>query len=98
MWAFGNFFFFLLLLFLFYHHSQTSIFLRKYSQHPNYFGEMMMWTGLFLSCSNQFQGLEWASAVSPLFVVFLLRFVSGVPLLQKAGMKKVFCFFFLFLL
>ena len=55
----------------------------------------MMWSGIFLSCSNNFQGFEWISSISPLFVIFLLRFVSGVPLLQKSGLKKVLFYFFI---
>lgn len=59
-----------------------------YSQHPNYFGEMTMWWGIFLSCSTALRGGEWASAASPLFVMFLLTQVSGVPLLRKANMRR----------
>eukprot|EP00434_Breviolum_minutum_P007907 symbB.v1.2.006974.t1/scaffold424.1/size207036/2 len=61
----------------------------RYSRHPNYFGEILMWLGLctsFSSCmtaSSQF--LVW---LSPCFNAFLLLFVSGVPMLEKAGEKK----------
>mmetsp|Transcript_21133 Transcript_21133/g.37270 ORF Transcript_21133/g.37270 Transcript_21133/m.37270 type:complete len:143 (+) Transcript_21133:2-430(+) len=58
------------------------------AQHPNYFGEMCMWWGIFLSCSAELRGLELLSGVSPLFVSYLLLRVSGVPLLRKAGLKK----------
>lgn len=63
----------------------------RYSQHPNYFGEMMLWASLCASCVNSL-GKSWAlklaSLASPAFVCFLLRYVSGVPLLQKAAKQK----------
>eukprot|EP00929_Paragymnodinium_shiwhaense_P052311 TRINITY_DN26211_c0_g1_i2.p1 TRINITY_DN26211_c0_g1~~TRINITY_DN26211_c0_g1_i2.p1 ORF type:complete len:275 (+),score=48.60 TRINITY_DN26211_c0_g1_i2:114-938(+) len=62
----------------------------RYSQHPNYFGEMLLWSSLCVSAMTGLEGMasKAASVASPLFVMYLLRFVSGVPLLQKAAMKK----------
>mmetsp|Transcript_16848 Transcript_16848/g.20788 ORF Transcript_16848/g.20788 Transcript_16848/m.20788 type:complete len:276 (-) Transcript_16848:1117-1944(-) len=57
-------------------------------QHPNYFGEMVMWWGLFLSSNSAFRGLEHLAVVSPCFVVYLLTRVSGVPLLRKEAEKR----------
>jgi len=61
----------------------------RYSRHPNYFGEILMWIGLcmsFTSCvSSTAQLLAW---ISPAFNALLLIYVSGVPLLEKAGAKK----------
>lgn len=59
-----------------------------YAQHPNYFGEMSMWWGIFLSCSQAFRGVEYAAVISPMFVTYLLTQVSGIPLLRQANMKK----------
>ncbi|KAM3617502.1 uncharacterized protein V6R79_007149 [Siganus canaliculatus] len=59
-----------------------------YSRHPNYFGEILQWTGLWLSASSVMQGPQYLSVASPLFVWFLLRFVSGIPILEKQAMKK----------
>lgn len=62
----------------------------RYSQHPNYFGEISLWVCLTLTCCNGLR--DWtaklASCVSPVFTSYLLLFVSGMPLLQKAAMKK----------
>jgi len=58
------------------------------AQHPNYGGEIMMWTGLFTSCSSELRGAELLSAISPMFVAYLLTQVSGVPMLRKANMRK----------
>mmetsp|Transcript_19445 Transcript_19445/g.61713 ORF Transcript_19445/g.61713 Transcript_19445/m.61713 type:complete len:286 (-) Transcript_19445:186-1043(-) len=60
----------------------------RLAQHPNYFGEMCMWWGIFLSCSSELRGAELATGVSPLFVTYLLLRVSGVPLLRRAGLKR----------
>lgn len=58
------------------------------SQHPNYFGEMAMWAGVWLGTSSSFRGLEHVAAISPLFVYHLLTKVSGIPLLRKRSMQK----------
>ncbi|XP_005986214.1 uncharacterized protein SI:CH211-210C8.6 [Latimeria chalumnae] len=59
-----------------------------YSRHPNYLGEILMWTGLFVSASSVLQGMQYVSIVSPLFIWFLLNYVSGIPLLERQAMKK----------
>ena len=60
-----------------------------YSRHPNYAGEMTLWFGLFLSASTAFvDQRHWLSVVGPCFNAFILRFVSGVPLLEKSSDKK----------
>ena len=53
----------------------------KYSRHPNYFGEMMMWWGIYIVVIPLPNSLWYI--VSPLLITFLLRYVSGVPLLEK---------------
>ena len=61
----------------------------SFSRHPNYFGEMLVWTGLYLYVFPglvEFQPL--ISLISPLFITTLLLFVSGVPILEKAADKK----------
>lgn len=53
----------------------------KYSRHPNYFGEVTQWWGVFiytLSASGSF-----FTIIGPLTITILILFVSGVPLLEK---------------
>lgn len=53
------------------------------TRHPNYFGEIIIWLGIFISASQVFQdNTEWGyiSLLSPAFTYFLLMFASGVPL------------------
>lgn len=50
----------------------------RYTRHPNYFGEVVCWWGIFIiACSMQY---GWASVFSALINTWLLRFVSGVPM------------------
>ncbi len=58
------------------------------SQHPNYFGEILLWIGIAVMALPILTGAAWAALISPFFVTFLLTKVSGVNLLQKAGLKK----------
>ncbi|XP_068703415.1 uncharacterized protein [Montipora foliosa] len=58
------------------------------SQHPNYLGEILMWSSLFLPASSVMSGYQYWSAISPLFVAYLLIRVSGIPIVEKRGLKK----------
>jgi len=58
------------------------------SRHPNYFGEISLWFGLYISSSSVFAGAQYLSVLSPLAVMLLITKVSGIPLLEVAGLKK----------
>eukprot|EP00620_Florenciella_sp_RCC1587_P017056 CAMPEP_0182565382 /NCGR_PEP_ID=MMETSP1324-20130603/7118_1 /TAXON_ID=236786 /ORGANISM="Florenciella sp., Strain RCC1587" /LENGTH=335 /DNA_ID=CAMNT_0024779021 /DNA_START=78 /DNA_END=1085 /DNA_ORIENTATION=- len=60
----------------------------KFSRHPNYFGEMVLWLGIFLSACSTFVWGQWACAVSPVFVVLLISFISGIPKLEARADVK----------
>lgn len=53
----------------------------KYTRHPNYFGESVMWFGIFLS--TLYNGKFVLGIISPITITYLLIFVSGIPLLEK---------------
>jgi steroid 5-alpha reductase family enzyme len=60
-----------------------------FSRHPNYFGEISLWIGIFLIACNEFMTVnKYVSVISPIFTAFLLIFVSGIPLLEKSADKK----------
>ncbi|MSR76375.1 MAG: DUF1295 domain-containing protein [Candidatus Ryanbacteria bacterium] len=52
-----------------------------YTRHPNYFGEVTQWWGLWLIALSTPQG--WLGIVGPLTITFLILKVSGVPMLEK---------------
>lgn len=58
------------------------------SRHPNYLGEILLWTGIACFGIPCFTGLEMLAWISPLFVYLLLTKISGVPLLDKRAMAK----------
>jgi steroid 5-alpha reductase family enzyme len=53
------------------------------SRHPNYFGEITLWTGIALIALPVLQGWQYVTLISPVFVYLLITRVSGVPLLEK---------------
>jgi steroid 5-alpha reductase family enzyme len=59
-----------------------------WSRHPNYFGEIVLWTGMAIIAIPVLEGWQWATLVSPLFVTFLLTKVSGVPMLEKSADER----------
>jgi len=54
----------------------------KYTRHPNYFGEVTMWWGIFLMVTTLPYGI--IAIMSPLVTTFLILKVSGIPMLEKA--------------
>jgi steroid 5-alpha reductase family enzyme len=53
-----------------------------WSRHPNYFGEIVLWTGIALIAASTLRAWQWVTIISPVFVAFLLTRVSGIPLLE----------------
>ncbi|CAO2823869.1 unnamed protein product [Amaranthus hypochondriacus] len=60
----------------------------KYSRHPNYFGEIFLWWGLFIGSIPILDGAEWLVIFGPVFLTLLLLFLSGIPLLEESADKK----------
>ena len=59
-----------------------------YSRHPNYFGEVTLWVGIFIISTGILNGTQWVAVVAPVFEFCLIYFISGVPLLEKKSDKK----------
>ena len=60
----------------------------KYSRHPNYVGEIIIWVGNTVFAIPLLQGWQFLTVISPIFMYVLLRWVSGVPLLEAKADKK----------
>ena len=59
-----------------------------WSRHPNYFGEIVLWTGMAIIAVPVLEGWQWATLISPVFVYFLLTRVSGVPMLEQSANER----------
>jgi steroid 5-alpha reductase family enzyme len=54
----------------------------RYSRHPNYFGEILMWWGIYLIALSVPYG--WSTIIAPLIITLMLLFVTGIPWVEKA--------------
>ena len=58
----------------------------SFTRHPNYFGEMVLWTGFWLSAVQGIRSWSLLAAlvaiISPIFTFYLLMFVSGIPVAE----------------
>ena len=59
-----------------------------WSQHPNYFGEILLWSGIAVIALPTLHGAQLATLISPLFVFVLLTRISGIPLLRARAKKR----------
>ena len=59
-----------------------------YCRHPNYLGEILLWTGIAFFGISCFTGLERVAWISPIFIYLLLTKVSGIPILDKRAFEK----------
>lgn len=60
----------------------------KFSRHPNYFGEMVFWWGIYFLVLGAPK--SWMLIVSPLTVTYVLLFVSGLPMEERYRGRKDF--------
>ncbi|MBK7304504.1 MAG: DUF1295 domain-containing protein [Saprospiraceae bacterium] len=52
-----------------------------YTRHPNYFGEVTLWWGVWLMAVSAPN--VWFTVIGPLTITILILKVSGIPLLEK---------------
>ena len=60
----------------------------RYSRHPNYFGELLVWWGVFVYAVPVLHGAAFAVVAGPVFITLLLLFVTGIPPLERAADEK----------
>jgi len=58
----------------------------QYTRHPNYFGEATLWWGMFVLALSV--GAPLWLIFAPITITVLVRYVSGVPLLEKKMMQN----------
>ncbi|HEV2916772.1 MAG TPA: DUF1295 domain-containing protein [Candidatus Babeliales bacterium] len=54
----------------------------RYSRHPNYFGETVLWWGIY--CFTLSVPYGWMAIITPVTITTLLLFVTGIPWIEKA--------------
>ena len=60
----------------------------SWSQHPNYFGEITLWTGILVIALPLLSGWSYLAVISPIFVTLLLTKISGINLLDKIAEER----------
>jgi len=58
------------------------------SRHPNYFGEISLWVGIYIISVPSFTGIEYLTLISPIFVCILLTRMSGINMLEKIADQR----------
>ena len=58
------------------------------SQHPNYFGEILLWSAVAVMSFSSLSGTQYLTMISPIFTYILLVYISGVRMLDDMGNKK----------
>jgi len=55
-----------------------------YSRHPNYYGEILCWLGVYIFTAASLSGFPvLLGLISPVFITLLLLYYSGIPSLEK---------------
>jgi steroid 5-alpha reductase family enzyme len=53
----------------------------RYTRHPNYFGDAVVWCGFYIiACAS---GWGWLTILSPVAMIYLLTSLSGKPMLER---------------
>jgi len=58
------------------------------SRHPNYFGEITLWVGIYIISFSSFSDIEFLTVISPIFVYILLTRMSGINMLEKIADER----------
>jgi len=58
----------------------------KYSRHPNYFFESVIWIGFFIFAAGSPWG--WTTIYAPAIITFLLLKVTGIPPTEASALKR----------
>jgi len=58
------------------------------SRHPNYFGEITLWVGIYVISFSSFSDIEFLTVISPIFVYILLTRMSGINMLEKIADER----------
>jgi steroid 5-alpha reductase family enzyme len=58
----------------------------RFSRHPNYFFEFVIWLGFYLfACGSEW---GWTAIHAPALILFLLLRVTGIPPTEAAALRR----------
>lgn len=58
----------------------------RYSRHPNYFFEGVIWVGFYVfACGSEW---GWATVHAPIIIIYLLLKVTGIPPTEAAAVRR----------
>lgn len=61
----------------------------RYSRHPNYFGEILVWVSIYVYAFNTLDGIQKVICLaSPVLITLVLLFVSGVSILERSADER----------
>jgi len=67
----------------------TDVGLWRWSRHPNYFGELTCWWGLFVAIAPNLPGGWWLVAlIGPVTITVVILFLTGVPQLETRADQR----------
>ena len=58
------------------------------TRHPNYFGELLCWWGVFVFAAGSYAGAAWIGVTGPVAITWILLRVTGIPTLEASAAKK----------
>jgi steroid 5-alpha reductase family enzyme len=58
------------------------------SRHPNYFGEMLCWWGVYVFVAMHLGAWNALGILGPIAITYILLKVTGIPTLEKSATKK----------
>lgn len=64
-----------------------------HTRHPNYFGEICIWLGMFLACVPvilQEAGWWWIGLLCPVTTIVILLFLGGLPTAEGSALKAFY--------
>lgn len=68
------------------HGQVCTVGLWRYSRHPNYFFEWLVWVGF--ACFALASPFGWMGLLSPLAILYLLLRVTGIPLTEEQAVRS----------
>jgi len=60
----------------------------RYSRHPNYFGELACWWGVFVFVAGDLGWWIWLGLMGPVVITLVLLFATGIPQLEQSAERK----------